>query len=253
MPRPKPLHDPQVLRAIAHPVRNRILAELDAHGSLRAADLARDLDIPANQASFHLRQLAKYGLIVEDPDAARDKRDRVWRVVNPEGFSVEMGEIERQPGGKAAAADLPSEPAGLGPPGRRHGVLRHARQGHPEHPDRLRAAADQGGGLRAVPGDRRAGQALGGPDPRGRRGPHHLPLLRRDPCPTRRRRWPTDGGPAPAGRPRRRGRGPGPGARRRRPTAPTSGCSPSTTSPCSRSARPATRSRSASRRTPPCR
>lgn len=102
MPRPKPLHDPQVLRAIAHPVRNRILAELDAHGSLRAADLARDLDIPANQASFHLRQLAKYGLIVEDPEAARDKRDRVWRVVNPEGFSVEMREIERQPGGKAA-------------------------------------------------------------------------------------------------------------------------------------------------------
>ena len=103
MARPEQLHDPQVLRAIAHPVRNRILAELDARGPLRAADLARELDVPANQASFHLRQLAKYGLIEEDPEAARDKRDRVWRVVNPAGFAVEMGRLERQPGGKAAA------------------------------------------------------------------------------------------------------------------------------------------------------
>ena len=46
---------------------------------MRAADLARELDLPANQMSFHLRQLAKYGLVEEDPDAARDKRDRVWR------------------------------------------------------------------------------------------------------------------------------------------------------------------------------
>lgn len=97
------MHDPQVLRAIAHPVRNRILAELDARGSLRAADVARELGLPANQASFHLRQLAKYGLVEEDPEAARDKRDRVWRLVNPEGFSIEMGEVERQPGGKSAA------------------------------------------------------------------------------------------------------------------------------------------------------
>ena len=97
------MHDPQLLRAIAHPVRNRILAELDARGSLRAADVARELDLPANQASFHLRQLAKYGLVEEDPDAARDKRDRVWRLVDPEGYTVDMGQVERQPGGKAAS------------------------------------------------------------------------------------------------------------------------------------------------------
>lgn len=97
------MHDPQILRAIAHPVRNRILAELDARGSMRAADVARALDLPANLASFHLRQLAKYGLVEEDPAAARDRRDRVWRAVNPDGFSVEMSEVERQPGGKAAA------------------------------------------------------------------------------------------------------------------------------------------------------
>lgn len=103
MPGPKPLHDPQVLRAIAHPVRNRILDELGARGSLRAADIARNLGIPANQASFHLRQLAKYGLVEEDPDAARDKRDRVWRTVSEGGFSVSFGDFDDQPGGAAAA------------------------------------------------------------------------------------------------------------------------------------------------------
>ena len=101
---PRAVHDPQVLRAIAHPVRNRVLTELSAQGSMRAADVARELDIPANQASFHLRQLAKYGLVEEDPAAARDKRDRVWKAVHPEGLQVNLKELEEAPGGKAASA-----------------------------------------------------------------------------------------------------------------------------------------------------
>lgn len=96
------VHDPKMLRAIAHPARNRILTELSASGSLRAADLARVLDIPANQASFHLRQLARYGLVEEDPGAARDRRDRVWRVPSG-GLAVNLGDIEAAPGGRAAA------------------------------------------------------------------------------------------------------------------------------------------------------
>ena len=98
-----PLHDPRTLRALAHPTRTRILDEISARGSLRAADVARELDMPANQASFHLRQLAKYGLIEEDADAARDRRDRVWKLVSPQGFSITLAELEQQPGGKAAA------------------------------------------------------------------------------------------------------------------------------------------------------
>jgi len=98
------LHDPRVLRAIAHPVRSRILTELDAHGSLRAADVAQLLGIPANQASFHLRQLARFGLVEEDPTAARDRRDRVWRATQLAGFDVSISEVEKAPGGKAASA-----------------------------------------------------------------------------------------------------------------------------------------------------
>lgn len=97
------LDDPRMLRALAHPVRARILDELTAQGSLRAADIAAELGIPANQASFHLRQLAKYRLVEEDAAAARDRRDRVWRATAPEGYDVDMSELERVPGGRSAA------------------------------------------------------------------------------------------------------------------------------------------------------
>jgi predicted ArsR family transcriptional regulator len=99
----RPVHDPVVLRAIAHPVRARILTELSATGSMRAADVARELGVPANQASFHLRQLAKYGLVEEDPAAARDRRDRVWRIAAAEPINIDLAQIEKAPGGRAAS------------------------------------------------------------------------------------------------------------------------------------------------------
>lgn len=102
MVEPKPLSDPRVLRAIAHPVRTRVLDELHASGPARAADVARELGIPANQASFHLRQLAKYGLVEEAPEEARDKRDRVWRAAAAAGYTVELRKLAEQPGGRAA-------------------------------------------------------------------------------------------------------------------------------------------------------
>ena len=95
-------HDPRVLRAIAHPLRVRILHELNATGPSRAADLAADLEIPANQASFHLRQLAKYGLVVEAPEEARDRRDRVWKVVSESGIQLDLSAMDKEPGGPAA-------------------------------------------------------------------------------------------------------------------------------------------------------
>ena len=98
------VEDPRILRAIAHPVRNRILGELSAAGHLRAADVAEVLGIPANQASFHLRQLAKYGLVELAPELARDGRDRVWRPVHEHGLNLEVSAMEKGPGGKEAVA-----------------------------------------------------------------------------------------------------------------------------------------------------
>jgi predicted ArsR family transcriptional regulator len=101
---PRPMSDPRTLRAIAHPTRGRILDELGATGPMRAADLGEALGIPPNQASFHLRQLAKYGVIQPAPEAARDKRDRVWKLRDERGFRLDVQDIEKRPGGKAAVS-----------------------------------------------------------------------------------------------------------------------------------------------------
>lgn len=77
-----------MMRALAHPVRQQILAELVGRKRARAADLAGALDLPANSASFHLRTLAKAGLIVEAPELARDKRDRVWVPLSTDGYRL---------------------------------------------------------------------------------------------------------------------------------------------------------------------
>ena len=97
------ISDPRALRAIAHPARMRILDEFAARGTLRAADVARILDIPANQASFHLRQLAKYGLLVEAPDEARDARDRVWRLEH-RSLSINTQDFVDTAAGRTAAS-----------------------------------------------------------------------------------------------------------------------------------------------------
>lgn len=76
-----------MLKAMANPLRRRILAELSSVESARAADLAVRLDVPANSLSFHLRVLAEAHIIEDAPELARDKRDRVWRAV-PGGLSV---------------------------------------------------------------------------------------------------------------------------------------------------------------------
>ncbi|WP_020016269.1 winged helix-turn-helix domain-containing protein [Promicromonospora sukumoe] len=96
---PLQITDPETLRAMAHPVRQRILIELNVREHARAADLARTLDIPANSISFHLRVLAKHHFIEEAPELARDKRDRVWRPV------VEQFVVDRNLAGAENAID----------------------------------------------------------------------------------------------------------------------------------------------------
>ncbi len=67
-----------MLKAYSHPLRRRILRLMARREFLRAADIAAELDVQPNSASFHLRALADAGLIHEAPDQARDRRDRVW-------------------------------------------------------------------------------------------------------------------------------------------------------------------------------
>jgi DNA-binding transcriptional ArsR family regulator len=101
MPDESVLHitDLETLRAMAHPLRQRILIELNVREHARAADLARTLDVPANSISFHLRVLARHHFIEEAPELARDKRDRVWKPV------VERFQVDRNLAGAENAID----------------------------------------------------------------------------------------------------------------------------------------------------
>lgn len=69
--------DPEALRALAHPLRSRLLAELRVHGEATASSLARSLGTNSGATSYHLRQLAGVGL-VEDTGSGTGRR-RVWR------------------------------------------------------------------------------------------------------------------------------------------------------------------------------
>jgi predicted transcriptional regulator len=67
----------RALRALAHPVRLDLLEALAVHGPLTATAAGELVgESPAN-CSWHLRQLAKYGFIEEDPSA--HGRQRPWR------------------------------------------------------------------------------------------------------------------------------------------------------------------------------
>ena len=71
--------DSEVLAALAHPLRVALLYQLNALGSRTASQCAQALgETPAN-CSYHLRQLAKAGLVVREE--AANGRERPWRSV----------------------------------------------------------------------------------------------------------------------------------------------------------------------------
>ena len=57
------LTDPRALRAYAHPVRLKLVALLRTEGPLTATRAGELLGESSGTCSFHLRQLAKYGLV----------------------------------------------------------------------------------------------------------------------------------------------------------------------------------------------
>ena len=59
------LTDPRALRAYAHPVRMQLVGLLRREGPMTATRAAEILGESSGTTSFHLRQLAKYGLVEE--------------------------------------------------------------------------------------------------------------------------------------------------------------------------------------------
>lgn len=73
--------DPRALRALAHPLRLRLLGLLRAEGPATATGLAALTGESTGTTSYHLRQLERHGLVLED--AARGNgRDRWWRAAH---------------------------------------------------------------------------------------------------------------------------------------------------------------------------
>lgn len=73
----KRLTDPKALRALAHPIRLELVSLLRRHGPLTATKAAELLGESSGSTSFHLRQLAKYGLVEEA--GGGQGRERPWR------------------------------------------------------------------------------------------------------------------------------------------------------------------------------
>ena len=71
------LTDARTLRAYAHPLRMSLLGLLRRLGPLTATQAAAELGESVPNCSFHLRQLAKYGMAERVPGA--DARERPWR------------------------------------------------------------------------------------------------------------------------------------------------------------------------------
>lgn len=76
LPRVK-LSDPVALRGYAHPLRMSLIGLLRREGPMTATRAAERLGESVPSCSFHLRQLAKYGLAERVPGA--DARERPWR------------------------------------------------------------------------------------------------------------------------------------------------------------------------------
>ena len=60
--------DHRQVRVLAHPLRMRLVGALRVKGPATATTLAELLNTNTGATSYHLRQLAEVGLVVEDPD-----------------------------------------------------------------------------------------------------------------------------------------------------------------------------------------
>ena len=81
------LTDPAALDALSHPVRLDLLSFLMSHGAATASDCARAVDDTPSNCSYHLRVLAKHGLV--ESVASEDGRERPWRATVT-GLSMDL-------------------------------------------------------------------------------------------------------------------------------------------------------------------
>ncbi len=92
------------LKALAHPLRVRMLEALADDGPATASQLAERFGESSGATSYHLRQLARHGFIEEDPQRAGG-RQRWWRILR-RGWSIPSFDFRRRESTRAHASVL---------------------------------------------------------------------------------------------------------------------------------------------------
>jgi Helix-turn-helix domain len=90
--------DPTALRALAHPVRWKLIDVLASEGTATATRCSELLGESTATCSYHLGILAKYGYITRV--AGREWRDKPWRLASPD---LNLSSAGLDPDGAAAS------------------------------------------------------------------------------------------------------------------------------------------------------
>ena len=101
MERTTHLLTPASLKALAHPIRVRLLGLLRTDGPSTATALARLAGESSGTTSYHLRQLAAAGFVVEDTGRGNG-RERWWRAAQ-DSTRLEAAALDDDPATLAAA------------------------------------------------------------------------------------------------------------------------------------------------------
>jgi DNA-binding transcriptional ArsR family regulator len=96
--------DVRALRALAHPLRNRLLGLLRLHGPSTATRLGELVGESSGSTSYHLRQLADWGF-VEDAGGLGTGRERWWRARH-RVTSWESADLLDQEGGQQVQDEM---------------------------------------------------------------------------------------------------------------------------------------------------
>ena len=78
MPNHEQITDPKALRALAHPVRWKLLDLITREGTATATQCAEEVGESVANCSYHLNTLAKYGYV--EPAEGGQGREKPWRV-----------------------------------------------------------------------------------------------------------------------------------------------------------------------------
>jgi predicted ArsR family transcriptional regulator len=97
--------DSRQIRTLAHPLRSRLVGELRLNGPATATKLAGRFGTNTGATSYHLRQLAEVGLVVED-EGGRG-RERWWRAAH-DVTSWQRDDFADDPDARAASDWLTS-------------------------------------------------------------------------------------------------------------------------------------------------